>query len=284
MTLNCPFCGSSTRLFGTKKGFDLFECSSCTLMFVHPIPKNLEEIYGKEYFKKDEAKTPHGYTDYDKDKEPMRRIFESYIGKCEKLVKGRKIFDVGAATGYVLDIAKSRGWKTYGSELSEYAGSIASSRGHEMTVGGLVGADLPSVDVVMMWDVLEHVDDPRAYITTVNKMLTQGGILTISTPDRSSMWAKITGMKWQLIVPPEHLFYYSPKNLSKLLNECDFDVLEIGKPSKRFSLSYIFSQLAQWQGYAFWRLCARLTDNRFFRLFALPINLRDNMFIVAKKR
>ena len=281
----CVICGGTNYvLFGEKNGYKLFRCKQCALVFVHPIPQNLADIYGKEYFKKEEATTPHGYTDYDKDKEPMRLVFEKYIGVCEKRTSGRRIFDVGAATGYVLDIAKSRGWTTYGSELSAYAGDIAAQRGHTMIIGGLTDAKFPMVDAVMMWDVLEHVDDPRAYLSTVYGMLEKEGVLTISTPDKSSLWARCMGMRWQLIVPPEHLYYYSPRNLSRLLNECGFDVLEIGKPSKWFSLSYIFTQLAQWQRLAVWKALARWTDNSFFRLFALPINLRDNMFIIARKK
>ena len=282
----CTICGSHlTRVFGGKNNCTLYECMGCRLVFVHPIPQNLEQIYGKEYFKKEEGNTAHGYSDYDKDKEPMRSIFEWYIQKCETYVSGRKLFDVGAATGYVLNIAKKRGWQTYGSELSSYAAGVAASRGHQMIQGRLTKArQLPHVDAVMMWDVLEHVDDPRAYIKAVNTMLPMGGVLMISTPDKSSLWSRLMGMRWQLIVPPEHLFYYSPSNLSRLLTECGFEVKEIAKPSKRFSVPYVFSILAQWQKLALWKFLARATDNTLFRSFALPINLRDNMFIVAKKR
>ena len=215
----------------------------------------------------------------------MRAIFERYIQKCETIIPGRTILAVGAATGYVLDIAKKRGWKTFGSELSSYAADVASMRGHQMIRGTLTEVEtLPHVDAVMMWDVLEHVDDPRAYVMAVGTMLPPGGVFMIGTPDTSSLWARLMGMRWQLIVPPEHLFYYSPANLSRLLNECGFDVKEIAKPSKRFSLPYVFNILAQWQKLSLWRFLSRATDNRLFRSFALPINLRDNMFLIAIKR
>jgi len=281
----CPFCAAQTARFGTKNGYELYECGMCDLLFVHPIPRDLATIYGEDYFRKDGAITSHGYTDYDKDKEPMRHVFEKYIARCEKLTSGRRIFDVGAATGYVLDIAKRRGWTTFGSELSEYAGQEAGSRGHAITIGKLITAPmLPTVDAVMMWDVLEHVDDPRAYVKKMHDMLVERGVLMISTPDRSSWWAKLMGMKWQLIIPPEHLYYYSPRNLTKLLQDSGFKVLEVAKPSKRFSIPYVFSMLAQWQGLSLWKTLARLTDNKMFRSVVLPINLRDNMFIVAVKQ
>ncbi len=220
--LACAACGSKdARVFGRKNGYTLYECHDCDLLFVYPIPENLAEIYGKEYFKKESGSTAHGYSDYDKDKEPMRGIFERYIRACEALVAGRRIFDVGAATGYVLDIARERGWQTFGSELSAYAAGVAASRGHRMIRGGITGvAQLPQVDVVMMWDVLEHVDDPCAYLKAVNRMLPVGGVVAISTPDRGSLWARLMGMRWHLIVPPEHLFYYSQNNLTRLLSAC----------------------------------------------------------------
>ena len=282
----CALCRSTeTTFFGEKNGHKLYCCLTCELMFVHPIPKNLSDVYGKEYFKKEAGNTFHGYTDYDKDKEPMRSVFEKYLARAEKLVLGRRVFDVGAATGYVLDIAKRRGWQTFGSELSDYAGRVAMSRGHSMTIGSLTStSSLPTVDLVMMWDVLEHVDEPRAYITAVNHMLTEKGILMISTPDKNSMWSRMMGMRWHLIVPPEHVYYYSPKNMRALLSECGFEILEIAKPSKRFSVSYIFSQLAQWQRLSVWKYFARITDNSYFRFFSLPINLYDNMFVIARKK
>ena len=280
----CHICHSQdVRFFCEKNGCKLYDCMKCGFTFVFPIPDDLASIYGAEYFK-NEGKADAGYTDYDKDKEPMRPVFELYLNKLAQLTEGRNIFDVGAATGYFLDIAKKDGWKTFGSEISAYATKEAESRGHTMVAGSIVGVMLPEkMDAVTLWDVLEHVDDPRAYVMAVNNMLGAKGMLAINTVDRSSIWARVLGSRWQLIVPPEHLNYYSPNNLEMLLSECGFEVLEVKKIGKKFSAAYIFKTLASWQGLALWTWLARKTDTNAFRKLAFPINLRDNVFVLARK-
>ncbi len=280
----CHIChAQDVRFFCEKNGYTLYDCIKCGFTFVFPIPEDLASIYSAEYFK-NEGKADAGYTDYDKDKEPMRPVFELYLDKLAQLTTGRNIFDVGAATGYFLDIAKGDGWKTFGSEISEYATKEAESRGHAMLAGSIVGVPMAEkMDAVTLWDVLEHVDDPRAYLTAVHSMLNTEGMVAINTVDRSSLWARILGSRWQLIVPPEHLNYYSPNNLEMLLNECGFEVLEIKKIGKKFSAAYIFKTLASWQGLTLWTWLAKKTDTETFRKLAFPINLRDNVFVLARK-
>ncbi len=280
----CHICRSQdVQFFCEKNGHRLYDCTQCDFTFVFPVPDNLAAIYGEEYFK-NEGKADAGYTDYDKDKEPMRPVFELYLKKLAGLTEGRNIFDVGAATGYFLDIAKQDGWKTFGSEISDYAAKEAQSRGHEMVAGSIVGRALSEkMHAVTLWDVLEHVDDPRAYLFAVNDMLGDSGMLAINTVDRSSVWARALGPRWHLIVPPEHLNYYSPNNLEMLLRESGFQVLEVKKIGKKFSAAYIFKTLASWQGLPLWSLLAKKTDTALFRKLALPINLRDNVFVLARK-
>lgn len=254
-------------------------------MFVHPTPspETLKAVYSSQYFK-NEGKNNFGYTDYDKDKEPMRGVFELYLEKLEHLTSGRKIFDVGAATGYFLDIAAKCGWKTYGSEISAYGAETAQMRGHKMILGSIVGnTPEEKMDVVTLWDVLEHVDDPKAYLYSVYDMLSENGVVAINTVDASSWWAKTLGPRWHLIVPPEHLNYFSKKSIGIALKDAGFSVIEIRKIGKKFSPAYIFKMLASWQGLLLWKKLAQMTDNSFFRFFSIPINLHDNMFIIARK-
>lgn len=64
--------------------------------------------------------------------------FLDCLSDLEKIVTGRMIFDVGAATGYFLDLAKERGWKTAGSEISTFAAKEAANKGHKIYQGSLL--------------------------------------------------------------------------------------------------------------------------------------------------
>ncbi|MFA4941342.1 MAG: class I SAM-dependent methyltransferase [Patescibacteria group bacterium] len=280
----CPICNSDgTNFYCEKNGCKICRCQSCGTAFVYPIPANPGDIYNKEYFKK-ETGSSFGYSDYDKDKEPMRNIFISYIKKIENLVEDRNIFDIGAATGYFLDLAKERGWRTAGTEISDYAASVAGKRGHRISCGKFPEMKIEEkFGAITMWDVLEHLDNPIEYLRAANKILMKDGRLIVNTINRESLWARIFGKRWHSLVPPEHLFYYSPKGLKILLEEAGFEIEESGTSGKIFSLSYIFGILHHWQKIKIWDGLSKFFDRSFWRKLSLPINLGDNILIIAKK-
>lgn len=283
-TVICPICkAAGVDRFCHKNGCQLYRCQNCFLVFVWPVPNNLDSIYGQDYFKNKGAQK-HGYTDYDQDKEPMRSVFERHLKLFAAKVRDKDIFDVGAATGYFLDIAKEQGWQTGGIEISSYAAAAAARKGHNVLCGLLPDAQFDKkVSVVTMWDVLEHVDDPHRYIRAANSLLPAGGLLAINTIDKGSLWARVWGRRWHLIVPPEHLFYYNRKNLELLLQQNGFSVIVVSKVGKKFSLAYIFNILHSWQGLRVWSMLANYFQRPWWRKFGIPINLRDNIFMLAQK-
>lgn len=281
----CPICQSEkNKFFGEKNKYKLYRCIDCRLVFVWPIPGNLSTLYQEEYFKANEGGQEHGYTDYDQDKEKMKQVFVKYLERIEKLCGGRKIFDVGAATGFFLVLAKERGWQTAGTEISRYAAKVAQTKGENVVYGRLPEIKTDNkYDAVTMWDVLEHLDNPKEYVQAAGNLLLKGGLLVVNTIDKDSLWAKIWGKHWHLIVPPEHLFYYSRKSLEILFETSGFKIIKTEKIGKKFSLSYIFRILYNWQRFSAWFKLSLFFDRPWWRRFSIPINLRDNIFIIAKK-
>lgn len=283
----CPICRNSAGHYTEKSGHHIYVCPVCDIGFVSPIPaKNeLARLYSESYFH-NKGNGSCGYTDYDRDKEPMRKVFEHYLEKLEQLTnKGkRNIFDIGAATGYFLDMARARGWNTFGSEISDYARDEATSRGHRMFRADVAPAELPEkMHAITMWDVLEHVPDPQTTLYSANQFLVHNGVIAINTVDRTSLWARLLGPHWHLMIPPEHLNYFSPKSLDMALHNAGFQMIEVKKIGKSFSLSYIFKTLGNWQRFECWNMLARMTDHPAWRWVSLPINLRDNVFVLARK-
>src|SRR3989344_1006943 len=73
----CPLCDNQSGLyFMEKKGYKLYKCSFCKLLFIYPLPKSIQ-VYDKSYFSG--AEKGFGYVDYDVDKEPMIPTFEKYF-------------------------------------------------------------------------------------------------------------------------------------------------------------------------------------------------------------
>lgn len=277
----CMGCGSASDFFARKAGYMLYTCRACGLTFVSPVPDSAA-VYGEDYFSG--ATGGHGYVDYDADKEPMTPTFEEYLKRIRHLSGGNRILDVGAATGFFLQIAQRSGFDAYGVEISSYAAQRATEKGIPMITGTL--ADVPAeplFDVITLLDVIEHVGNPEAELLRANALLQTDGLLVINTPDIGSLYARLMGKKWHLIVPPEHLVYFDRATMRALLEKTGFTVLSISTVGKRFTLQYIFKMLYMWQGFRLWKHLSGFCGRTWLRCIALPINLRDNMFVMARK-
>ena len=97
----------------------------------------------------------------------------------------------------------------------------------DVQTGTLETVNLPDnfFDVVTMWDVLEHLPDPMKTITEARQILKKGGVLALSTVNIASLNAWLQKEKWRYLYPPEHLFYFTPKSLKKILHDYKFSNL-----------------------------------------------------------
>lgn len=302
--LSCMVCGGVLhKPYADKNGYHMRKCAACGLVSVFPLPKDDESaaVYAKDYFSG--ASKGFGYVDYDADKEAMRPVFVRYLAHIERLLPSAKagaagsragsgksvgrLMDIGAATGFFVALANGRGWEASGIEISEYAAGLARSRGLDVKTGTLDGfAAFPagSFDLVTMWDVIEHMPDPSKDLARAWDLLKKGGLLAINTPDSGSLYARIMGSRWHLLVPPEHIWYFNRKSLKSLLDENGFEALEIGCVGKLFTLEYVLHTLYRWQKLGLWRSLLSYAEKHAVGKLAVPINLRDNMFVLARKR
>lgn len=283
--INCPSCESGAIKFFTRKNsHNIYGCKHCKLLFVWPLPENTANIYLDDYFKG--AQRGFGYVDYDQDKSTMLSTFNECLGKIEKILPNKgDLLDVGAATGYFIKTAENRGWKVEGLEISQYAVDQARKKNLNVQQGMLSTAiyQPESFNLVTLWDVVEHLPNPRSDLLKVCNILKHGGVVAINTPDTSSFFAKLTGKYWHLLVPPEHLIYFNPKNLADLLKRSGFEVLSTDKVGKKFTLQYIFQTLYRWQKLFIWKELAEFLKNSKIGKLSVSINLRDNFLIIAKK-
>lgn len=281
--IECPLCNGIVKKWGEKNSHKLYKCDFCKLIFVSPIPDS-SVIYNEDYFSG--AAKGFGYVDYDTDKEPMLSTFNTYLDLCEKYGKKTgKLFDVGAATGFFLNIARKRGYEVSGVEVSGFAAEIARKKGLVMYEGDIKNIKLndSSQDIVTMFDVVEHMSDPFSEINEAYRILKPSGLIIINTPNGNSLLARLLKTSWHLVAPPEHLYYFSPKNLENYLSKNGFTVLYSGTIGKCFTISYIFKTLYKWQKLKIWDYFAKLFSRPNFSNWHLPINLYDNFIMIAKK-
>jgi 2-polyprenyl-3-methyl-5-hydroxy-6-metoxy-1,4-benzoquinol methylase len=146
--------------------------------------------------------------------------------------------DVGCGNGDFLELAKKAGWEPFGVEPSDGAANFARSRGLDVVCGTLESAGYAAglFDVVTMWDVLEHLPEPRRAAEEVHRLLTAGGFLVIRVPNTDFQLLKAfvreTIFRGQRVSLQGnyHLNHFSPTSLRRLLMSTGFEVLreEVG--------------------------------------------------------
>src|SRR3954468_6149518 len=114
-----------------------------------------------------------------------------------------RLLDVGCGPGLLLDEARRRGYEALGLELSRASAAHARSHlaldVHELALEDFHDDD--GFDVLVLADVIEHLDDPVAGIAQCAALLKPDGVLCVVTPDPSSATARAAGRRWWGYVP-----------------------------------------------------------------------------------
>ena len=206
-----------------KKDLLLVKCSSCGLVFVLGAPKDF---------------SAQDYNYYSgRRKLPVEKIYNPITGKrydalLDKLKVFRKtnsILDIGCGEGHFISVAGKRGWNALGLEMSPQAVEVCDKLGLKVKKAELLNLQIQEgqFDAVFMFEVLEHLTQPKEYLMKIRGALRDGGALFITTPNFNSITRQLLMERWGLI-SREHLFYFTRKSLLNLLNECDFKILEFG--------------------------------------------------------
>ena len=285
----CNLCGSSqSEPFCPANGLGLVRCAGCGLVYVglRPDPDELYTLYDETYFRNDESGVV-GYSDYIKDEPNIRRTARRRLAFLERFLAPGRLLDVGCAVGFFLDEARRRGWQVEGLDVSSFAVEYTRQRfGLTAHLGSFTEAELPAgaFDLVTMWDVIEHVPDPKAYVRRAAELLRAGGVIVLATPDVDSIPARLAGRRWVgFKLSEEHIYYFSIKTLARMLDEAGFDVVNVRHVGKYVTLRLFLDRL----GMYFPRLAGLLAVfERAFNLSerAAYVNPFDIVAITARKR
>lgn len=187
-TYSCVLCGSVANLALVVRGFNIAQCSSCGHQFL-PSPISQDHVartYSDAYFFGGGA----GYTNYLEQQSLLEKRGAEYAKIVEKhLGRKGKVFDVGAAAGFLMQGWLNQDWVATGIEPNLCMVQHGQERGLELHHG--VFEDAPawakeSYDCVSMVQVISHLPSPIDALRLAYKMLKPNGILLVETWDRKS--------------------------------------------------------------------------------------------------
>lgn len=98
-------------------------------------------------------------------------------------------------------------------------------------------------DAICMWDVIEHIDDPKNAIENLKGLVKSNGYIFISTPNIGAVFSKIMKSKWPFMTPPEHMSFFDKKSMLRLARECNLEVIESRSKGKWANLGFVFYKM-----------------------------------------
>lgn len=151
------------------------------------------------------------------------------LSRYFKKIPGLKILEIGSHEGLFLKILKDRGFIVLGVEPNKYAADFAASLGIK-TIKGLFEEAIKDISekfgAVCLYHTLEHMENADENLKKIKNILDPKGYLFIEVPNIESYRSKKYGETWEYMYP-EHLHYFSPVSLKKILEKAGFTAEKI---------------------------------------------------------
>lgn len=216
---NCLICGSSEfKDVELYRKHGLVKCTNCRFVFCKWIPsaETLQKHYGT-YTRNDSIS-----------KITISRYHELAATFTQYKTSGNWI-DVGCGNGHLLKTVAEDGWNVFGTEFTHEAVEICRSKGIKMQEGPLDvnNYEKGSFDVVTSIEVMEHIQNLHEEVEKFSQLLRKGGILYITTPNFNSLSKLIMKENWSIVEYPEHLCYFTPSTMNRLLSAHGFKKVKI---------------------------------------------------------
>lgn len=221
---DCRMCGSedlerfcTIQKPATRAGV-VFLCSQCDALSLHPA--QTADAYGEDYYGSGNSKVG-GLA--------QRLRILSANGRSRfvsRLVGVGKCLDIGCGSGEFLQAMQRKGWSVKGTELP----GPAFERAEKKLSGRIVqtnrfesAAQLGSCNLITMWQVFEHLENPRQVLVACRELLADGGILAIGVPNPESWQARWGREDWLHLDPPRHLHLQPPRVLIREAEALGFE-------------------------------------------------------------
>ena len=237
--LSCPVCGNEKwKVVYKISQWEIGQCTVCAFARIDPLPmrESRPEHYTKEKVIKRNIKEK---TPLQKFSRAMKHFFnramnrnksDIFYSKLSRYLSSMsKVLDVGCGDGSFLKLAKKQ-FICAGIEISEYLAALARKQGDiKIMVGNFLTAGFTNekYDAVTLISFLEHLDDPMQAIKECFGLLSNGGVLLMKTVNYGCLNRRIRKEGWTGFRPPDHIIYFTPSNLKRLLKKIGFTKIKI---------------------------------------------------------
>jgi 2-polyprenyl-3-methyl-5-hydroxy-6-metoxy-1,4-benzoquinol methylase len=242
----------------------IVSCRSCGFIYMNPRDARVKELYGEV---KDDA--------YISSWDERAGTFREHLKILQRYaLKGGNLLDIGCYAGIFPDEAVKDGYEVTAIEPSIWASEYAARKTKaKILCGSWDEVSLPQdhFDIVTMWDVIEHLEDPSSCLGHIHKLLKTGGIVAVTTHDIKGIFARLAGGRYPWLMR-FHLYHFEPKTLRAMLLKNGLEPILTRFYVKRFTLQYFLSRFGI------------KTTHPLFRKMCISLYSGDMLMVLARKK
>ena len=209
----------------------LYKCKLCSLVFSEHIGVKFEDNY--------KAVVDFAYLNQFKFKKTSFTLFLEKIKN--HLNKNCTVLEIGAYYGVLGKLIQPLVKEYTGLELSKHASDYSKNNSNLNIINQSIeeySKNNKKYDIIIMTDVIEHLDKPFELLSLIEKSLNKNGKLILSTFNFDSLFSKIMGKNYPWIIPM-HKYYFSNTTLKNALTESKLELFDIQNDTRIISLEYL---------------------------------------------
>lgn len=294
--VSCPACGGKTeKPIFKKDGFNFVQCRRCGTIFINSRPSFslLADFYGNSSCIKYWNNKIFPISENVRRRQIFAPRATRVVALCKKYsVDNSLLVDVGAGFGTFCEEIKKKKFfkKVLAIEPSADLAATCRRKGIETIEKPIEKTVLKRASVITSFELIEHLFNPKEFISACAKSLAKKGLFIITTPNVKGFDFSVLGKKADNFGGPNHLNYFHPQSLKILLESCGLEMVEITTPGKldaELVRKKILSGESDAKEFPFLK---QILIDRWeklggkFQNFLAENNLSSHMWIVARKK
>ena len=231
--ITCPSCSSDNRRLHFKKdGFHYDLCLDCKLVYMNPriqtkFLKNFYSSVANEHY--NDEKFGLEATSLLIDDQINTKVFKTSLKRLGGDTNGKRLLEVGPGRGAILRYAQDSGFEVYGNELNgPLCDSLVTYFGNVISNCEIDESAYPSshFDVVYLRDVIEHIPNPKDFLSEISRISKPGASIIIATHNIDGLIHRVVGKRHTVVFGFEHPVHWSPHSLGTALVNSGFQLIE----------------------------------------------------------
>lgn len=296
--VNCPACNENDfSVKYIKHGFQYAQCEKCKTLYTNPRPD--AKLLGEFYQQSQNYAYWNKYIFPASEEARREKIFKPRVNNilrvCEKYgISQKSLLEIGAGYGtFCLELmARNIFSRVVAIEPTPSLAETCRNKGIitiEKPIEQILISDQEKFDVIVNFEVIEHLFSPEDLIIQSKKFLKKNGLMVITCPNGLG-FDVITLGQLSNTIDHEHINYFNPASLSLLLEKCGFEILEATTPGvldADLVRNAVLEGKFDLEGQEF--LKRLLIDDwdtmgSAFQRFLTENNMSSNMWIIAKNK